>query len=59
MTAEGTLPPGITLATDGTLSGTPVKAGEFAFTVKAANPYGSSTLDVTVKSLQDIASRGF
>jgi len=36
-TASGTLPPGITLGSDGTLSGTPTKAGTFSFSVTAAD----------------------
>ena len=34
--ASGTLPPGITLGSDGTLSGTPTKIGTFAFSVTAS-----------------------
>ncbi|KAA9111306.1 putative Ig domain-containing protein [Microbacterium rhizomatis] len=33
----GSLPPGLTLAADGTLSGTPTQTGSFAFTVTASN----------------------
>ncbi len=35
--AGGKLPPGLKLAADGTLAGTPTAAGTFAFTVAAAN----------------------
>ncbi len=35
--ADGSLPPGLSLSPDGELSGTPTNAGEFAFTVRAAN----------------------
>lgn len=38
--ASGQLPEGMTLAGDGTLSGTPTEAGEFAFTVRATDRYG-------------------
>ena len=34
---SGTLPPGLTLASTGTLSGTPTAAGTFAFTVQVTN----------------------
>lgn len=37
---EGSLPPGMTLSTDGLLSGTPTSAGEFNFTVQAADASG-------------------
>jgi uncharacterized repeat protein (TIGR01451 family) len=35
--ASGSLPPGLTLATNGTLSGTPAQAGTFSFTVKVTD----------------------
>ncbi len=38
----GTLPPGLTLATNGLLSGTPGVAGPYSFTVQATNVYGFS-----------------
>ena len=38
----GTLPTGLTLATDGTLSGTPTYAGTFNFTVTASDSTGGS-----------------
>lgn len=44
----GALPPGLTLGLDGSLSGSPTAAGDFAFTVRAANPYGAATLAVSV-----------
>ncbi|WP_234328043.1 putative Ig domain-containing protein, partial [Streptomyces sp. NRRL F-2664] len=34
----GTLPPGLALAADGTLSGTPTTAGTYTFTVTATDP---------------------
>lgn len=37
---SGSLPDGLTLATDGTLSGTPTNAGTFEFTVRALDAYG-------------------
>lgn len=39
---DGTLPPGLELATNGLLSGTPGVAGPYAFTVQATNAYGFS-----------------
>ena len=41
---SGSLPPGLTLATDGELAGTPTTAGTYTFTVDA---YNSSTEDTT------------
>ncbi|MGW5671409.1 putative Ig domain-containing protein [Micromonospora sp. NPDC003776] len=46
--AAGTLPPGLTLAPDGLLSGTPETAGSYAFTVRAAGTASSATAEVTV-----------
>ncbi|WP_239123308.1 ExeM/NucH family extracellular endonuclease [Rhizocola hellebori] len=45
---SGSLPPGLTLGVDGSLSGSPTAAGDFAFTVRAGNPYGSATHSVSV-----------
>ena len=44
----GDLPDGLTLGTDGTLSGTPTEAGTFIFTVTATNSAGSDSQTVTV-----------
>ena len=44
----GTLPDGLTLVGD-TIKGTPSKAGEFKFTVKATNVGGSDTKELTIK----------
>ena len=44
----GTLPDGLTLVGD-TIKGTPSKAGDFKFTVKAANGGGSDTKELTIK----------
>lgn len=41
--AGGSLPGGLTLATNGLLSGTPSSPGAFNFTVLATNAYGSDT----------------
>jgi hypothetical protein len=45
---SGNLPPGLTLAADGTLTGTPTQAGSFEFTVEAVNPVGIYDATVTV-----------
>jgi predicted extracellular nuclease len=37
------LPPGLTLNPNGTLTGTPTSAGDFSFTVKVTNPFGSAS----------------
>ena len=44
----GTLPDGLTLVGD-TIKGTPSKAGDFKFTVKATNGGGSATKELTIK----------
>ena len=44
----GDLPDGLTLVGD-TIKGTPSKAGEFKFTVKATNGGGSDTKELTIK----------
>ena len=44
----GTLPGGLTLVGD-TIKGTPSKAGDFKFTVKATNGGGSDTKELTIK----------
>lgn len=45
----GTLPPGLTLNTNGTISGTPTQAGEFTFTVTAIFDILAGTKTFTVK----------
>ena len=52
----GTLPDGLTLAGD-TIKGTPSKAGEFKFTVKATNGGGSDTKELTIKVADAEASK--
>jgi uncharacterized repeat protein (TIGR01451 family) len=39
---SGTLPPGIILDTDGTLSGTPIVAGDFGFTMRVSDDVGDT-----------------
>lgn len=45
---SGNLPDGLTLVGD-TIKGTPSKAGNFTFTVKATNAGGSATKELTIK----------
>jgi len=45
---NGVLPDGLTLSTDGEISGTPIKVGTFTFTIKAANSAGSDTKQFTI-----------
>ena len=45
---SGTLPPNLTLSSNGTISGAPSKAGKYSFTVKAQNSAGSSTRQLTL-----------
>ncbi|MES2033063.1 MAG: putative Ig domain-containing protein, partial [Pseudomonadota bacterium] len=40
--AAGSLPPGLTLAADGVLSGAPTAAGVFTFTLKATDAHGAT-----------------
>jgi hypothetical protein len=51
------LPPGLTLGTDGTITGTPTATGTYAFTVRATVPGVVLTLDdeITVSSAPTIA----
>ena len=52
----GTLPDGLTLVGD-TIKGTPSKAGDFKFTVKATNGGGSDTKELTIKIADAEASK--
>jgi hypothetical protein len=45
---SGKLPAGLSLSSDGTLSGTPTKSGTAKFTVTAANDFGSNSRAVTL-----------
>ena len=54
--ASGELPDGMTIASDGTMSGTPAEDGEFAFAVRATDAYGfegsaRATLKVEAENL--------
>src|SRR5258708_18484991 len=46
--ASGTLPPGITLAANGILSGTPMAAGSFTFTVQVTDGISKTTATFTL-----------
>ena len=46
---EGSLPPGLTLSTDGVLSGTPTDGGSYPVTIEASNAFGSSPLSATIE----------
>jgi hypothetical protein len=46
--SEGVLPDGLTLASNGTISGTPTKAGVFTFRVQANGPNNSDTKLLTI-----------
>ena len=45
--SSGSLPTGLTLSSDGNLSGLPSAAGSFSFTVRALNGFGSATQTYT------------
>ena len=45
----GSLPEGLTLSNDGTISGTPTAAGTYTFDVEAKNDYGSATGELTIE----------
>ncbi|MBQ7577327.1 MAG: putative Ig domain-containing protein, partial [Synergistaceae bacterium] len=51
---DGNLPDGLILANTGVISGTPTKAGNFSFTVKASNTAGSDsrTFTITINELK-------
>ena len=56
----GALPDGLSLAPDGELSGTPHDPGDYTFTVKATNRYGSTarTFHLAVNSPVTLAATG-
>jgi len=47
--SSGSLPTGLVLSSDGTISGTPTTAGNFNFTVKAENVAGNDTLALCIE----------
>ena len=48
MLTDGTLPDGLVLGTDGTITGTPTQAGAFTFTVQASGFYRSAERSFTI-----------
>ncbi len=46
--ANGTLPTGLSLSSEGKITGTPTKEGTFKFTVKATNAAGYATKSLTI-----------
>jgi hypothetical protein len=46
--SSGQLPPGIDLSSDGQLAGSPLVSGAYAFTVQAANTFGSDSEPLTM-----------
>ena len=46
--ASGTLPPGLTLASNGTISGTPTQPGNFSFTVQANGSPNNDTRGLSI-----------
>jgi len=56
----GTLPTGVTLATDGTLAGTPIEGGSFTFTVTATDGNScGAPMDFTLFVDDTIFENGF
>jgi PKD repeat protein len=53
--AGGSLPPGLSLDSDGYIHGTPTELGTFTFTVKAENVSGSATKQFTIKVIEPVA----
>jgi len=55
---SGTLPTGLTLASNGAITGTPTVANTFNFTVKATNSEGNNTKELSIIINGDTASFG-
>jgi len=55
----GELPPGLALAEDGTISGTPERAGEFAFEVTAWDDAGEDAADLEISIPEVLLLSGF
>jgi Ca2+-binding RTX toxin-like protein len=55
---SGELPPGLTLSSDGALTGTPTTAGSYPFTVRADNHVGIDEASVTVTIAPGAACAG-
>ena len=52
----GTLPTGLTLGTDGRITGTPMSVGTYTFTVRASNAAGSAARTLTVAIVAESAA---
>ncbi len=52
--ASGSLPPGVTLASNGQISGTPTSKGVYNFTVRASNDFGAATRAMAVKVFYEV-----
>ena len=46
--SSGSLPTGLKITSAGVITGTPTKKGEYTFTVKAENDYGTDTAEFTI-----------
>jgi hypothetical protein len=46
--SSGTIPPGLLLTSMGTISGIPIKSGNYSFTVKVATAWANTTKSVTI-----------
>jgi hypothetical protein len=55
---SGALPPGITFASDGTLSGTPTQVGDFTFVVKVTDGTRTDTETLVLKVVQELVAAG-
>lgn len=56
---SGNLPPGVTMGSNGTLTGTPTAAGKYQFTLKVANAEGfSATRQVTLRIIPNATFGG-
>ena len=51
--SAGKLPNGLSLSSDGKITGTPTKTGTFTFTVKAQNAVGYETKELSIKITQN------
>ena len=54
-THKGSFPKGLTLNSDGLISGTPIKAGKSSFTVTAKNSYGKSSRKFKINVLEPVS----
>ncbi|PHV70916.1 hypothetical protein CS063_07800 [Sporanaerobium hydrogeniformans] len=52
--ASGNLPDGLTLSSEGKITGTPTKSGTFSFTVKVTNASGSDTKELAITVTSNI-----